>query len=245
MGNMRVRTNDRAQFIRSKYRHDILKAARPIWQFLRKCEKPVKSDVIFVFGSDRLEVADKAAELYKKGFAGKIIFTGGTGGRFDLGTGISEAEQLKKRAIFRGIPAEDILVETGSTNTQQNILNGIEVLRKNKVPFSRLILVSLPYQSLRQWATVEQLRKNKPAVFEGVDVRCCPADYTLGHIRNKKVFKTELKRLVGEFDRIIRYREPQHKSGKAPSDPFIIWIDIPAYAWTAYYDLKKLIRDQY
>jgi len=236
MGNMRIGPDNGARFIQSKYRQKILDAARPIWRFLRKCDRPLKSDAIFVFGSDRPAVADKAITLYRNGFAGKILFTGGVAGRFRLSEGISEAENFRNYALQKGVPGKDILVETRSSNTQENILKGIAVLRKKKIPFSRLILVSLPYQSLRQWATFEKLRQDWAAGLRSIEVSNCPANYTLWHVRDAGIFKAELDRMLGEIDRIMKYRMPPYE--------FMVYMDIPNDVMKAYHDLKRLIRGQ-
>jgi len=63
----------------------------PIWTYLARTDDPLKSDVIFVFGSLDLEVPRRAAELYTAGFAPRVLVSGHRSGRgrrpdaFDLG----------------------------------------------------------------------------------------------------------------------------------------------------------------
>ena len=48
-----------------------------IWDYLCLHEEPKKADVIVGFGNFNTDIAARAAELYLKGYAPKILFTGG------------------------------------------------------------------------------------------------------------------------------------------------------------------------
>ena len=80
-----------------------------------------KGDCIFVPGSSQAVRyrLPKAVELYKKGRAKKILFSGGVVWE---GTTLSEAELLRNKAIEMGIPNEDIIVEKVSRHTKENVL---------------------------------------------------------------------------------------------------------------------------
>ena len=223
--------NGNSAFFRSSLNQRILLAAKPIWHFLRKSDRPIKSDAVFVFGSDRSVVADRAIELLQKGYAGKILFTGGTTGRFSISESIPEAEGLKKYSLQKGMLEENILVETRSSNTYKNISFGLEVLRQHGISVARLLLVSLPYQQLRQWATFEKFKQSEG--HRNIELINCPANYSLDDINDQNTFMVEIERIIGEIDRILKYRRP-------PSE-FIIWVDIPDKVMKAYHQLKRIL----
>ncbi len=78
-------------------------------------------DCIFVFGSTSSLVirVPKAVEIYLAGRSGKILMSGGD--RFG-GKTVPEALAMKERAMELGVPERDILVETVSNHTKENVL---------------------------------------------------------------------------------------------------------------------------
>jgi len=237
-----VGNNGITQFLRSEFRQEILKAARPIWEFLRKTDPPpIRSDAIFVFGSDRAAPADKAAKLYHAQYAPKIVVTGGTAGAFSFSPTIPEADKLKYRLIQNNVPANDIVVEAKSANTQENISFGVAALRASRsfsssqFP-SSLILVSLPYQQRRQWATFEKYRQDPNSGLSGIDLYNCPADSTLDSAKDPVSFGVETERMLREIFNIVKYRNYEWKKTN-----YITWIDIPAEVIAAYKNIKQLM----
>lgn len=98
--------------------------------------KPQKADVIIILGcavwkdvpSPALyERIYKAYELYKEGYAKKIIATGAQG----EGENITEAKAIKKQLIRLGINASDIIEEDKSSNTVENIKFSKRIMQKN------------------------------------------------------------------------------------------------------------------
>lgn len=65
-----------------------------------------------------------AVTLYKKHYASKILMSGGT----DKEDNTNEAEIMKTIAIQDGIPAADILLETKSTSTYENLAFSQKIL---------------------------------------------------------------------------------------------------------------------
>ncbi len=92
-------------------------------------ENPHPSDLLFVFGcpsaKHRTVRIQKAVALYQQGYSSKILFSGG-----NL-KGIDEAEAMKQEAIALGVQEKDILVETISLNTTENILASLYVIEKH------------------------------------------------------------------------------------------------------------------
>jgi uncharacterized SAM-binding protein YcdF (DUF218 family) len=94
--------------------------------------------------SDNIEFNDSAERIHagirlmKRGYAEKLIISGGSGDLFDQEK--SEARLLKQFAIDFGIPEENILIEPNSRNTYENAFNTRALLEKHGI--SRIILVT-------------------------------------------------------------------------------------------------------
>jgi uncharacterized SAM-binding protein YcdF (DUF218 family) len=112
-------------------------SAYNIWSFSYKNEL-VKSDAAIVLGAavwgDKpspvlRERINHSIWLYNNGFVDKIIFTGGVG---DNGT-LSESEVAKAYAIKKNVKPEDILIETKSKITEENLKYAKELAIKNNL----------------------------------------------------------------------------------------------------------------
>jgi uncharacterized SAM-binding protein YcdF (DUF218 family) len=84
------------------------------------------------------ERINHAIGLYEQGLVDKIIFTGGLGSRDTL----TEAEVAGIYAQQQGVPPEAILLETTSTNTQENLTNAQAIGTANGI--ESYIIVSTP-----------------------------------------------------------------------------------------------------
>lgn len=89
------------------------------------------------------ERINHAIQLYKEGYAPTIIFTGGRGAGDDL----AEAEAARQYAIQRGVQPDDILVETRSRTTEQNLFFARQLARQHQL--RTLIVVSDPLHMRR------------------------------------------------------------------------------------------------
>lgn len=89
------------------------------------------------------ERINHAIRLYQDGYVQTIIFTGGVGQRDEL----AEAEVGRNYALARGVPPEVILIETTSTNTQENLVNAQAVAAENRL--DSFLIVSTPYHMRR------------------------------------------------------------------------------------------------
>ncbi len=138
---------------------------REVTEHLFLSDDPAPADLIFVFGGRHLERAERAAELYREGFAPRVIVTGGD----RRGTGRPEAEVLKEVLVAQGVPESAILPETRSANTIENVLLGRAALAAAGWldGLGSVLLVSAPYHMRR--ASLAFTRH-----FPGVSVRCCP-----------------------------------------------------------------------
>jgi len=83
-------------------------------------------------------------DLYRQGYAPKLIFTGGFGGsraRF------SESQVARRYALKQKVPSADILIETKSRTTRQNLVEAKQVMARNNL--HRVIVVSDPLHMAR------------------------------------------------------------------------------------------------
>ncbi len=122
-----------------------LKTINAITKFIFIEDKPSKADLIIVPGSSHAGLAKKASELYLNGFARKVLFTGGYNPK------IRKAESFfgKGTAIKSGLPAKDIFCEDKSTNTRENALATLALLKHLNLKYKKIILVSKPYHARR------------------------------------------------------------------------------------------------
>ncbi len=125
-----------------------------LWDYLSVCQPPEKADVIVGFGCFDTSVAIRAAELYREGFAPKVLFTGGLG-RNTAGLFTEpEAVRFAGIAMEQGVPEPDILLEDKSTNTRENIVFTRALLEERQIPHGRILGVHKHYMERRIWAAM-------------------------------------------------------------------------------------------
>ena len=82
--------------------------------------------------------------LYERGLAGWLVFTGGFGGE---GARFAESEVGRRYAIEQGVPEGRILIETVSHNTHENLEQAAMLMRERGL--RRAIVVSDPLHMAR------------------------------------------------------------------------------------------------
>ncbi|WP_406687709.1 YdcF family protein [Rossellomorea vietnamensis] len=160
----------------------------------------MKGDCIFVAGSSKAVKyrLPKAVELYKQGRAGKILFSGGVKWQ---GNEYTEAEELKRGAISLGVPEKDILIETVSLHTLENVLACLLVLNREFHLHNtrRLLVVTTSYHMRRLHLTL------KTYMPEWISFTLCPVDDDNTNEDNWFLSETGVKRIQGETGKLIRY----------------------------------------
>jgi uncharacterized SAM-binding protein YcdF (DUF218 family) len=128
--------------------------------FYSSAKRVIKADAAIVLGAAVWgdepspvfrERINHAINLYKKGIVRNIIFTGGVGKNDD----IAEAIVGKYYAMRRGVKQADILVETKSHTTHQNLENAQEVAAQYKL--SKFLIVSDPLHLKRSVSMARDL----------------------------------------------------------------------------------------
>jgi uncharacterized SAM-binding protein YcdF (DUF218 family) len=199
--------------------------AKIIWDYMLMHHELKSADAILVFGSHDTRPAVWAAELYKRGLAQVVVFSGGYGSRasaehFDR----PEAEVFAEVAIEHGVPAEKILLEKDATNSGENVLFCKKVLEEAGIPTERFIVVQKPYMERRTLAIFKKLWLEPEVVMSSPEISF--EEYN----GDEKLRDRFLNALVGDLQRIKEY----------PARGFQIPQEIPDDVWQAYEKLVAL-----
>ena len=138
--------------------NDFLKKTK---EFIFVENKPEKADIIFVPGNGYPQMAEKAAELYREGYASVVLPSGKysiTTGRFSgvlsgaekyHGSYETEWEFLRDVLVKNGVKPEDILREDRATYTYENALFSREVTEKAGLSVKKAILCCKSHHARR------------------------------------------------------------------------------------------------
>ena len=192
-----------------------------IWDYMHMGHELQPSDVILVLGSNDLRVAEHGAELYHRGLAPRILFSGNVGrlteGQFQQ----PEAEAFAEVARSMDVPDAAIWVEPRSTNTGENIAFSRELLAGQGIDPERLIVVQKPYMERRAFATFMNF-------WPGKDIRISSPPISFADYPNALLSKDLIITImVGDLQRIRLY----------PEKGFQIPQEIPDEVWAAYEEL--------
>ncbi|MEU7418459.1 YdcF family protein [Streptomyces antibioticus] len=131
--------------------------AQRLWDFQQMGHEPRPCSVAIGLGSHDLGVADATAELFHRGMAPVVLFTGATSRTTRDRMPRGEAEHYRDRAVELGVPASVILVEPNARNTGENIRFSRALLEERRISVSSALLVSKPYEERRAYATARKL----------------------------------------------------------------------------------------
>ena len=133
-------------------------------------DAPKKADAIVVFGGgvgetgspgkSTIERARYAAELYKQGYADKIILSSG------YAYGYNDTENMKLFAISMRVKEQDIILEPRANSAYENVIFSKEVLKNNK--WDKIILVSSPYNMRRVELVFNKLANEIKVIYAPV-----------------------------------------------------------------------------
>lgn len=212
--------------------NNIFIAAKTLWNYHLLNHQLDKSDCILALGSHDLRVAERAAELYLKGFAPIVVMSGGLGNFTKDLWSKKEADMFAAVAKKIGVPGEAILIENQSTNTGENILFTQKLLKEKGIDPQKFILVQKPYMERRSYATFKKHWPQKHLLV--TSPKLAFEDYPNEEIPLERVINI----MVGDLQRIIEY----------PKKGFQIPQKVPDEVMKAFHDLvdagfdKHLIR---
>lgn len=172
-----------------------------LWDYHHLHHELRPCDVGVGLGSHDLSVATVVAGLYRQGLFPLVVFTGAsaptTVDRFPRG----EAVHYREAAIRLRVPTSAILVEPRATNTSENIGFTRELLRREGLDPSTVLLVTRPSQQRRAYATCK-------VAWPEVEPICAstpdPLDEYLARVGNVELV---VSTLVGDTQRITKYAE--------------------------------------
>lgn len=104
--------------------------------------------IVVVSGGQTQTRAERGIELYKEGYAPKLIFSGAA-----LDDGPSNARQMKQLALSSGVPERDIITDEKAQTTYENAVNTKQELGSAR----RIILVTSPYHQRRAYLTFKKV----------------------------------------------------------------------------------------
>ncbi|CAC08282.1 MULTISPECIES: YdcF family protein [Streptomyces] len=196
--------------------------AQRLWDFQQMGHEPHPCSVAIGLGSHDLGVAETTAELYHRGMAPVIVFTGATSRTTHERMPRGEAEHYRERAVELGVPERAILVEPNARNTGENIRLSRALLEDLGMPVTSVLLVSKPYEERRAYATARKLWPN-------VEWVCVSTSMTLpDYVKSIGDARLVIDMLVGAQQRLMVY----------PRQGFMIKQEIPEPIMTAYEHLR-------
>lgn len=189
-----------------------------LWRYHDMRHEPRPCDVGIGLGSHDIGVAVVVVDLFHRGMFPLIVFTGAnaptTVERFPRG----EAVHYREYALYHGVPADAVLIETEAKNTAENLTLTRDLLARQGIKPRSVLLMSRPYQQRRAYATCRK-------VWREVDVLCASRPLSLDdYVVSIGDVKRVIDMLVGDTQRIELYAQ----------QGYAIPQDVPAEARAAY-----------
>lgn len=174
---------------------------RRLWDYHQMGHAPHPCSVAIGLGSHDLGVADAAVDLYKRGMAQLLVFTGATSPTTRERMPRGEAVHYRERALELGVPSSAVLVEPRARNTGENIRFSREVLEEAGVDVSSVLLISKPYEERRAYATARKL-------WPAVEIISASSPITLDeYVDSIGDARLVIDMLVGALQRLLIYPE--------------------------------------
>nr|WP_295279493.1 YdcF family protein [uncultured Blautia sp.] len=170
---------------------------------------PEKADIIFVPGNGFPEMAEKAARLYKEGYAPWILPSGrysitlgkfvGVQSKKELyeGNYNTEWDFLKTVLMRNGVPEKAILKENQATFTYENAIFSRQVTDLHKLQVKKAILCCKTYHARRSLMYYQLL-------YPETEILVCPACPDGITRENWRETEAGVDAVTGEVDRIIK-----------------------------------------
>ena len=148
----------------SKDNLEVQRLGNNIYDYLSEEDMPEKSDLLFVYGSKTTIRIEKAIELYKSGFAPKIVISGKSP-FYEKDVIFSESEKLADFAIKNGVPSQDIILEKEATSIPDNVKRTLNLLQKYSIKHDSIILINSPFAQRRGYAHFSKMCREKTKLF--------------------------------------------------------------------------------
>ncbi|MFJ8637942.1 YdcF family protein [Streptomyces sp. NPDC093610] len=186
--------------------------ARVLWDYHQMHHELRPCSVAIGLGSHDLGVADTAADLYKRGMAPLIVFTGATSPTTQERMPRGEAVHYRERALELGVPSSAVLVEPKARNTGENIRLARALIDEAGVDVASVLLISKPYEERRAYATARMLWPEVEVVSASTSTSFDDYVASIGDV------SLVIDMLVGALQRLLLY----------PQEGFIISQAVPS-----------------
>ena len=214
-------------------RQAIRELAEKLWRYHHMNHGLERSDAVLVLCSHDTAVAERGARLYLEGWAPLLIFSGGLGVITKNLWSEPEAELFASIARGMGVPDADILVETRSANTGENVRFTRRLLAERGLSPESFILVQKPYMERRTYATFKNYWPGPRVVVTSPQVSF--DEYVEGYSNRALSEDDVVGIMVGDLQRVRLY----------PEKGFQIPQEIPEDVWAAYEELVRAGYDKY
>lgn len=206
---------------------DDLKYIQILWDFMKLNQPLEKVDCIIVLGCSDMKVADVAIDIYNKGYAKRIIFSGGYGKITKNIWKVPEANKFAELAKSKGIPAENIYIENQSTNTIENFKFTKNLIETENLNIQSAIFICRPYVERRTWACMKKYMPEYKGFITSESISC--EDYMKNYNIAGVSKDAWINVLVGDIQRLKIYAEKNLQEN----------VNIPDNVWNAYNELVK------
>lgn len=180
-----------------------------ITEFIFVEDEPERSDVIFIPGGKHCELPEKAAELYRLGYAkyvvpsGKYSIVKGCMGELKSGADKYKEEYETESDFYTDVltrnkvPREVIIEEKEATFTDQNAKFSRRLLDEKGIKVKKAILCCKGFHARRSLMYYER-------AFPEAEILVVPATLAYPDIQKDNWYKSEegKKRVIGEIERI-------------------------------------------
>ncbi|MBB4073800.1 uncharacterized SAM-binding protein YcdF (DUF218 family) [Anoxybacillus voinovskiensis] len=117
------------------------------------------ADVIIVFGGgEGVERVKYAVDLYEKGYAKRIMLSGGMGHAL---TSVPWAVRMKEQLVTMGIPEQNVYVDDRAESTYDNAKNAVNFMKEHG--WKTGIIVTSPYHMKRSLSILYRITKKERA----------------------------------------------------------------------------------
>lgn len=181
---------------------EIIDALRVIWDYMCIDAKLEKCDLIMGCGCANLEIPVKCAELYKKGYAPKVLFSGGYGKITEKTFRKTEAENYRDIAIKNGVPAKDIIIEPESTNTGDNFRYSMKLLDEMGMNINKMIVVHKKINERRTYLAAAKIIPDKEVFMSAPDKTF---DEFIKDLEENENRDNVIAVIIGDIQRIVVY----------------------------------------
>lgn len=200
---------------------DVDQHAKLIWDYMLVHDELKPADMIICLGSHDLNVARRAAELYNKKLASKILITGGRG-KITANNDQTEANAFAAIMYAAGVPENAVMIEDQSTNTGENARFSKDFVKDIYSDIATAILVTKPYMQRRAKATFAQFWPELQTMVTSQQVSY--EEYMKTSILGRD---KSINVMVGDLQRIMEY----------PVKGWMVSQVVPKEVKTAYYYL--------